>query len=81
MVDFDDVDATDAELDDAIKSGDIPESHAHAWCGTWDRPMRMDENKLHPFTVARMTDHNVRGADNDEVPLYDWIGDPTGSVH
>lgn len=38
-------------------------SHAHAWKGTWERPMKLDERSLHPFTVARMTDHNVRGRD------------------
>lgn len=36
----------------------------HAWKGAWNRPMKLDEDSLHPFTVARMTDHNVRG--NDE---------------
>ena len=29
--------------------------------------MHIDENGLHPFTVARMTDHNVRGMDADET--------------
>jgi hypothetical protein len=38
-------------------------SHEHAWKGTWKRPMKLDEKSLHPFTVARMTDHNVRGSD------------------
>ncbi len=39
-------------------------NHEHAWRGTWDRPMHMDENLMHPFTVARMTSHNVKGHDN-----------------
>jgi len=36
----------------------------HAWRGAWDRPMHMDEDLMHPFTVARMTNHNVRGCDH-----------------
>jgi hypothetical protein len=39
-----------------------------AWKGTWDRPVLIDEKAAHPFTVARMTDHNVKGRDNDPVP-------------
>jgi hypothetical protein len=39
-------------------------NHSHAWRGTWNRPVNVDEDSLHPFTVARMTDHNVRGIDN-----------------
>lgn len=38
-------------------------NHSHAWRGTWNRPMLIDENTQHPFTIARMTDHNVRGSD------------------
>jgi hypothetical protein len=38
-------------------------NHSHAWRSAWNRPMLMDEDKVHPFDVARMTDHNVRGAD------------------
>ncbi|OQW46211.1 MAG: hypothetical protein A4S09_16585 [Proteobacteria bacterium SG_bin7] len=38
-------------------------NYSHAWRGSWDRPMLVDENTLHPFTVARMTNHNVRGTD------------------
>lgn len=41
--------------------GSRPANYSHAWRGSWDRPMKVDENLLHPFTVARMTDHNVRG--------------------
>lgn len=40
-----------------------PESQRHAWRGTWSRPMKIDEKSIHPFTLARMTDHNVRGVD------------------
>jgi hypothetical protein len=40
-----------------------PEDHSHEWRGIWKRPMRVDERGLHPFTVARMTDHNVKGRD------------------
>lgn len=42
-------------------------NRSHAWRGTWDRPMKIDEDSLDPFTAARMTDHNVRGSD-DETP-------------
>lgn len=38
-------------------------NHNHAWRGAWNRPMLIDEAKIHPFDVARMTDHNVRGPD------------------
>ncbi len=38
-------------------------NYSHAWRGSWDRPMLIDENALHPFTVARMTNHSVRGID------------------
>lgn len=41
----------------------VTQNHAHAWRGAWDRPMLMDEDSMHPFDVARMTDHNVRGND------------------
>src|SRR5690349_9167338 len=40
------------------------DNHSHAWRGAWNRPMFIDENRLHPFEIARMTDHNVRGPDN-----------------
>ena len=34
--------------------------------------MKIDENSMDPFTVARMTDHNVRGVDDDELePVSD----------
>ena len=38
----------------------------HAWKGAWNRPMKIDERGLHPFTIARMTDHNVRGPDDGD---------------
>jgi hypothetical protein len=46
-------------------TSDKPESKntSHAWRGTWDRPLFVDENTRHPFTIARMTDHNVKGRD------------------
>ena len=44
-------------------AGDALPNHSHAWRGTWNRPMHLDENTQHPFTIARMTDHNVRGTD------------------
>lgn len=42
------------------------ENHSHAWRGTWDRPVHIDEDQAHPFTIARMTDHNVRGHDSEK---------------
>lgn len=42
-------------------------NHSHAWRGTWDRPMLIDEDALDPFTVARMTDHNVKGRDREPI--------------
>jgi hypothetical protein len=36
----------------------------HAWRGTWNRPLKVDERDYHPFTIARMTDHNVKGRDD-----------------
>jgi hypothetical protein len=41
-------------------------NHSHAWRGAWNRPMKIDEDSLDAFTVARMTDHNVRGPDAEE---------------
>lgn len=37
----------------------------HAWKGTWERPVKVDEDSFDPLTVARMTDHNVRGSDDE----------------
>lgn len=41
-------------------------NHSHAWRGTWNRPMNIDENSQHALTIARMTDHNVRGVDEGQ---------------
>jgi hypothetical protein len=38
--------------------------HSHEWKRTWSRPVKIDERREHPFTIARMTDHNVKGRDN-----------------
>jgi hypothetical protein len=35
------------------------------WKGSWSRPMKVDPASLDPLTVARMTDHNVRGMDTE----------------
>jgi len=32
-----------------------------AWRGSWSRPLKVDERSYDPLTIARMTDHNVRG--------------------
>jgi hypothetical protein len=42
------------------------QKHPHAWTGSWDRPMKINEECLDPLTAARMTDHNVRGVSNDD---------------
>lgn len=52
------------QIREANSIGNGPPNHSHAWRGTWNRPMHIDENTPHPFTIARMTDHNVRGTDN-----------------
>ena len=49
----------------------------HAWKGVWNRPMKIDEDSLDPFTVARMTDHNVRGSDEE---ADDAVHAPRGST-
>lgn len=41
--------------------------NSHAWHGTWDRPLKIPEEGQHPFTIARMTDHNVRGRDDNDA--------------
>jgi hypothetical protein len=38
-------------------------NHSHAWKGVWDRPVKVDEDFYHPFTIARMTNHKVRCCD------------------
>jgi hypothetical protein len=40
-------------------------NQSSAWRGAWNRPMHIDEKSLDPLTVARMTDHNVRGGDRE----------------
>ena len=34
--------------------------------GSYERPMHIDPDSLDPFTVARMTDHNVRGVEDEK---------------
>jgi hypothetical protein len=36
-----------------------------AWRGSFDRPMKVDRQSYDPLTLARMTDHNVRGVDDE----------------
>lgn len=43
------------------------DQRGHAWKGSWNRPMLVNEKGIHPFTIARMTDHNVRGSNGDFV--------------
>lgn len=50
-------------LRDVLPEHSESENHSHAWRGTWERPVNVDETYQHPFTIARMTDHNVRGSD------------------
>ncbi len=47
------------------KKADRPKQ-PHAWRGVWNRPLKVDEDSLDALTVARMTNHNVRGSDEDE---------------
>lgn len=51
--------------------------NSKSWRGTWNRPVSVDENSYDPLTIARMTDHNVRGKDKPEVPEVDWTEDVT----
>jgi hypothetical protein len=39
------------------------QSGKSGWSGTWERPVKVDESSYDPLTIARMTDHNVRGRD------------------
>jgi len=52
--------------------------HDHAWRGTWERPLHVDEDDFDPLTIARMTDHNVRGTDKEahkeELPYLKEMG-------
>ena len=51
----------------ACERKDHKHAHEHAWKGSWDRPVEVDEESLDALTVARMTDHNVRGrAEEDD---------------
>ncbi len=52
-----------------MSTGNQP-NHSHAWRGSWYRPMLIDEDSLDALTIARMTDHNVRGSDDvmDNAP-------------
>jgi len=34
-----------------------------SWRGAWNRPVEIDPKTEHPLTIARMTNHNVRGCD------------------
>lgn len=52
-----------SQAEHAAPSGEAHPNHTHAWRGTWDRPVKIDEKTQHPFTIARMTDHNVKGTD------------------
>jgi hypothetical protein len=55
-----------ASIENQIRQTLLPDgqaNHPHAWRGAWNRPLYIDENSQHPFTIARMTDHNVKGRD------------------
>lgn len=42
--------------------------------------MKVDEDLYHPFTIARMTDHNVRG--NDAAEKEPSLPEkPSGGIH
>lgn len=44
-------------------------AHEHAWKGSWDRPVKVDEDSFDPLTIARMTDHNVRGENEEDARI------------
>jgi len=52
--------------DKQSKQGARDKVRDHAWKGTWERPVEVDEDSFDPLTVARMTDHNVRGSDREK---------------
>lgn len=54
---------TETETEALAEPNPRPIVQSHAWRGTWNRPMLIDESTQHPFTIARMTNHNVRGSD------------------
>jgi hypothetical protein len=57
---------------------DIPANNSKkSWRGSWDRPVSIDEQSYDALTIARMTDHNVRGNDSTSVQGVDWTEDVT----
>jgi hypothetical protein len=62
-----------------------PIDTSHAWSGSWDRPLKIDEKSHDPLTIARMTDHNVRGHDDERqnesrADHVATLGEPEGAV-
>jgi hypothetical protein len=55
-----------SQIEVQFKSQAQAEASMFRWKPAWSRPLKIDERSLDPFTVARMTDHNVRGIDNEE---------------
>lgn len=56
----------EARRNRVLEFSGVPEktpNHSHAWKGVWERPMKIDEDLHHPFTIARMTNHKVRCCD------------------
>jgi hypothetical protein len=53
----------------------------HEWQGSWNRPVKVDEGSYDALTIARMTDHNVRGrAESDEAEINLAAAKPIGIV-
>ncbi len=46
------------------KKTETPKKDAE-W-GSWERPLDIDAESYDPLTIARMTDHNVRGVGKAE---------------
>lgn len=69
------------ETSSSLESRHSSLESGHAWKGSWDRPMHLDERGVDPFTLARMTDHNVRGPTEEDQPrLYPTRLYPSGKV-
>jgi hypothetical protein len=60
--------AVDEDEESERQEDEARGNHEHAWKGSFNRPMKVDENSLDKLTVARMTDHNVRGVDEKAAP-------------
>ncbi|HEX4925320.1 MAG TPA: hypothetical protein VFV50_14595 [Bdellovibrionales bacterium] len=45
--------------------------HPGTFKKAWDRPLNLDKGSHDPLTIARMTDHNVRGRSHNDDDEHD----------